>query len=164
MQNAMAPKLTVGFYGFAVVSGIGWVLDMCLTMGTVQLGLPPFLGSLIGAATAVSFVYVVSRTLILGDGGLGHVQDFGLYVAWQVVAITVASGVVAVLAHGLEALAGRVMASYQADPLALASGLAKALVTPFTLLANYLFMRWLAGPGSRKRHGASKAPGDRGIR
>lgn len=157
----MAPKLTNGFYGFAVVSGFGWVLDLSLTMGTVHLGLSPFLGSLIGAATAVIFVYVVSRTLLLGDGSLGVVQDFGLYVVWQIVAITVASGLVAVLAHVFEAPMASVMAASQADPLVLASGLAKALVTPLTLLANFFFLHWLTGHGSKKQNVAAAAPGDR---
>lgn len=148
MDNASAGS-GGGFLPFAAISGTGWLIDMGLTMAVVQLGLSPFLGSAIGAATAVTFVYVVSRLLVMGDRQIGGAREIGLYVAWQVFAISMASALVAALAHLLAPL---VAAFGTLDALALASGIAKALVTPLTLIANFLFLKWLTGRGSATRH------------
>jgi hypothetical protein len=95
-------------------------------------------------------VYVVSRLSLLGDRRIGRAQDFGLYIVWQGVAISVASVLVAIIAHLAEpamASLGAVTGPGGGDiaPITLASGLAKAVVTPLTLLANFLFMKWLTG-------------------
>lgn len=131
-----------GFVRFAAVSGCGWLMDVGLTMGLVQLGIPPFWASLVGAGVAVTFVYVVSLHAIFGVNGALGARGFPAYVIWQLFAISAASLLVAWLAHLLVPLAERLPAQ-GADPLSLASGAAKALVTPLTLLANFLFIKWL---------------------
>ncbi|WP_085790022.1 GtrA family protein [Roseivivax jejudonensis] len=130
------------FLVFAIVSGCGWLLDVGLTMGLVQLGASPFWSSMIGAAVAVSFVYVVSLNRIFSVEGALGARGFPAYLIWQAVAIFIASALVAWLSHALLPMAAALPVQ-AADPLALASGAAKALVTPITLLANFLFMRWL---------------------
>jgi hypothetical protein len=157
----MRRRLTGGFRAFAVVSGIGWMLDLCLTMGLVQLGLSPFAGSLVGAATAVSFVYVVSRLMLLADRRIGRPKDFGLYVLWQVFAISAASALVAIIARlvdpAIAALGMRQVPLLAAmETITIASGLAKALVTPLTLIANFLFLGWLTGHGERTVSAAAR--------
>ena len=130
------------FLGFAVISGCGWLIDIGLTMGLVAFGVPPFWASLVGAGTAVTFVYIVSLHAIFGvDGALGA-RGFPIYIIWQVFAISVASVLVASLAHLLVSLLNLEPWAIVA-PLSLASGAAKALVTPLTLLANFFFIRWL---------------------
>jgi putative flippase GtrA len=144
----MRTGLTKGFRGFALISATGWILDMSLTTGLVQLGLSPFAGSLVGAATAVTFVYVASRLSLLGDRRIGRAQDFVHYVLWQVFAIAVASALVALMARLLEPVVASLstldgLRSSGIETIAMASGFAKALVTPLTLVANFLFMKWL---------------------
>lgn len=155
MQFRTRTSLTEGFLGFAVISGLGWCLDMGLTVGLVELGLAPFWGSAVGAATAVSAVYVASRLLLLGDRRIGATREFGLYVVWQIAAISAASAVVAILAHALSPVLAD-LAAAGPDPLALAAGVAKAVVTPLTLLANFLFLRWLTERGKPGAPGAAK--------
>ena len=144
------------FFSFLVISGCGWVLDILLTIGLVQLGVSPFVASLIGAGTAVTFVYVVSRLMVFDQGRIGGPGDYALYVVWQILAIAAASAAVALLAHGMAPLIARLQEDWTSlqiglDALALASGIAKGLITPVTLLANFLFMRWLTG---RHKHAA----------
>lgn len=127
---------------FTVISGCGWLIDVGLTIGLVQIGLPPFWASMVGAGVAVSFVYIVALSAIFRVGGVLGARGFPPYVIWQCCAIPAASVLVAVLAHLLEPVALALPAGGM-DPLSLASGAAKAAVTPVTLLANYLFMRWL---------------------
>jgi hypothetical protein len=147
--------LTGGFRAFAFVSSIGWVLDLGLTMWLVQLSLSPFSGSLVGAVTGVSFVYFVSRLMLLTDRGIGGPREFGLYVLWQVFAISAASAMVAIIAKLLGPVVAalcvqRVSLLAGIDTIAVASGVAKTLVTPLTLMANYLFLGWLTGHGARR--------------
>ncbi|MFW5654100.1 MAG: GtrA family protein [Roseicyclus sp.] len=141
------PKFLSRFTGFAAVSGTGWVIDVVLTMALVQLGVAPFWASMAGAGAAVTFVYVVALRAIFGVGGRIGARGFPLYVLWQVCAISATSALVAVLAGLLaapgEATLDRLVPEGAADPLAWASGAAKALVTPLTLLSNFFFMRLL---------------------
>lgn len=136
-----------GFLGFAALSGTGWLIDLGLTMGLVRGGMPAFWASIIGAATAVSWVYLASRLSIFGDKKIGTGADFGLYVLWQICAITAASFGVAMLTKLLLPWVEAIMGAQSGF---LAAGLAKILITPATLLANYAFMKWLT------EHRASK--------
>lgn len=136
------------FLRFAAVSGTGWVIDIILTVLLVRLGATPFMASLIGSIVAVSFVYVVSlRAVFAIEGRLGR-RAFPLYVVWQVFSISASSVLVAFLAYliaPLVALASQEIAGLEiGDPLSVASGISKALVTPLTLAANFLFFQWLA--------------------
>lgn len=146
--HRMRDSATRGFRGFAVISGLGWLLDVCLTMGLVQLGVPPFAASLVGAASAVSFVYAASRLMLLGDGRIGRAQDFGIYAAWQVCAISAASALVALIARAADPFVASLglptlLETRGVETLSVAAGFAKALVTPLTLGANFVFMKWL---------------------
>ena len=136
-----------GFYGFALVSGCGWLIDVGLTMFLVSLGTPPFWASIAGAGVAVTFVYVVSVHAIFDAGGKVGVGGFPYYVVWQVCAIAAASALVALLTHGLLPLAAgtldRLSHENHTGVLTMAAGAAKALVTPLTLVANFLFIKWL---------------------
>lgn len=138
------------YLAFTFVSGVGWLIDIGLTTGSVAFGAQPFFASTFGAATAVTFVYVVSRLSIFGEHTLGAADDFALYVLWQIAAIAVASACVALLAHLFQPFAARLTqfepaTVYRAtqDGLPLATLFAKIVVTPLTLTANFLFVRWL---------------------
>lgn len=133
---------------FATVSGTGWLIDVVLTVALVHFGSPPFFASLVGSVVAVTFVYIVSlRAVFTIDGRLGA-RAFPLYVIWQVFSISVSAVLVAVLAHliapWLAAVSPEASLIEITDPLPVASGLAKALVTPITLAANFLFFHWLS--------------------
>jgi len=145
----MPKKLNADFGKFALVSGTGWVIDVALTVLLVDLGLTAFWGSAAGAAVAVTFVYVVSRLAFFGQRQLGDAKAFGAYIVWQVCAIAAASLLVAALASLLaDFLASGGLAVAGLETAAVAAGVAKALVTPLTLIANFLFMRWLTNHGA----------------
>lgn len=137
--------MTGAFLSFAIISGLGWLIDVFSAVGLVQLGLSPFLASFVGAGLAVTFVFVVSRWMVFEARQARTASDFALYVVWQVFAITVASVAVAALAHLLEPVASRLLAGAASlpEPLAAATGAGKVMVTPLTLVANFLFLRWL---------------------
>lgn len=141
---------------FSVISGLGWIMDVCLTTVLVSVGVSPFFGSCIGAGTAVTFVYVASRSMVFGQSSTGQSRDFAIYVTWQIFAIATASLLVAWLAGVLTVSSSRFAtflsnaygwATY--DGVALATGASKILVTPLTLAANFVFMRWLTQRGDK---------------
>ncbi|MEE3624777.1 GtrA family protein [Nitrospirillum sp. BR 11752] len=126
---------------FALVSGVGWCIDLGMMSGLVALCIPTFFANLVGASLAISFVFLVSqRRIFIHDG---HVlgRQFLYYCLWQAAAVPLASLAIASLAPLIEAtgllqllpIHGRVIAPV----------IAKALVTPVTLYSNYLFMSWL---------------------
>jgi putative flippase GtrA len=131
------------FSKFALVSGTGWLIDVVLTAGLVRLGTTPFLASLSGSIIAVTFVYVVSLRAVFSVGGRLGARALPFYVIWQVFSISGSAWLVAFLTHliapWLAALAASVSWIELAHPLAAASGIGKALATPITLAANFLF-------------------------
>ncbi|MEM9045661.1 MAG: hypothetical protein AAGC81_13300 [Pseudomonadota bacterium] len=144
------------FLSFAVVSGLGWLLDVGSTTTLVAFGFTPFSGSFVGAGLAVTFVYVISRLSVFAMQRLGTVLEYGLYVLWQVLAISAASALVAVLAYLLEPILGALLglegeSAATSRSLALATGIGKVLVTPITLTANYFFMKWLTDRAHRQQ-------------
>ena len=138
--------VTGGIGVFAVVSGIGWVIDVSLAVVLVHTGLSPYLASFAGAAVAVSFVYFVSQILVFEGVAARNKAHFLAYVLWQIFAIALASLIVAILAQWLfqyNIMRLFALTNVGLDPLAFATGVAKALVTPLTLIANFVFMKWL---------------------
>ncbi|EAV44235.1 hypothetical protein SIAM614_03715 [Roseibium aggregatum IAM 12614] len=143
--NAIAKR----FSGFALISGIGWCLDF-LTMATLtQSGLPVFWANFIGAFCGVTFVFFVAGKHIFEKAGNRSTATLlVLYWIWQVVAVTAASALTAalswVLMSLLDAAGGTAfVAGFGLKPVTLCGITAKMLVTPFTLVANFFFMRFL---------------------
>lgn len=124
-------------FGFVVVSGIGWCIDLGLYSGLVLRGQQsPFLANLLSAGTAVSFVFFVSvykiflrqrRRLVLGG--------FLVYCAYQCIAILCFSYLINLTSH---------VVTERFQDADLSRILTKFAFTPLTLLLNYLFMRYLA--------------------
>jgi putative flippase GtrA len=112
---------------FAGVSGAGLCLDYAVYAALCSGGLDAGLANLVSAGCGVTFVFVVSARHIF-EGGEGFMlRLFLAYAAYQVVAISLASGAV----HEATALfGGRYL-------------LGKTAILPFSFAANYLFMNWL---------------------
>ncbi|NKI59231.1 hypothetical protein HCG46_13225 [Labrenzia sp. PO1] len=143
--NAIAKR----FSGFALISGIGWCLDF-LTMATLtQSGLPVFWANFIGAFCGVTFVFFVAGKHIFEKAGNRSTTVLlALYWIWQVVAVTAASALTAGLSWALMSLLVTVdgtafVTGLGLKPVTLCGVTAKMLVTPFTLVANFFFMRFL---------------------
>ena len=112
---------------FGMVSGAGWVLDFLVFSLLIQAGADPSAANAIGASLAVTWVYVASVRRIFRYGGASLRGRFAAYALFQALGIAIASWAVGVL-----------VLHAGASPL-----LAKVMVTPFTFLANYIFMAWL---------------------
>lgn len=130
---------------FTILSGIGWCIDFAIFNLLVALGHSGFAANLVSATVAVTFVLVMARRWIFHD----HVETLGRtvarYAAWNVVAITVASLAIRLIMAALErfdwtgvaAWAGTA-AGHPVATAALVANLAKIMVTPFTMYANFV--------------------------
>ena len=135
---------------FALISGIGWTLDVVLFASLVAAGLRPLVANCMSAATAVVFVFAIAqRRTFVHDGSL-ILRKFGLYAAYNILGISLASLTVAFVAAWMLEASSRYLALDAGDlllgfvPLIVAVSLAaKIVITPITLYANFLFMGWL---------------------
>lgn len=114
---------------FAGVSGAGLLIDYAIYSVLCELGLAAGWANLISAATAVTFVFVVSARHIFEAPGEFRMRPFAIYAGYQVIAVSLASAAVGGMTTLLD---GRYL-------------LGKTAVLPFSFTANYLFMSWLFG-------------------
>ncbi|HEV7252628.1 MAG TPA: GtrA family protein [Mesorhizobium sp.] len=125
---------------FVGVSGLGWLLDLSLFMTLSFLtDLGPLVTNLISAGVAVTFVFLISARYVFMYEGQYLASKLLAYVAFNIVAILAASAAIGLMAQALTSLS----APYLASPERLSGIAAKLLVTPVTLLANFLFSRLL---------------------
>jgi len=125
---------------FVIISGLGWLLDISLMLLLVQLGVHLFVANSISAFCAVTFVFFLARSQVFKDAPVHSLnRTIVIYWLWQVVAINAASGLIVLVDMGLFFISYKYF-----SPLAQAAEpLAKILVTPVTLAANFIFIKWL---------------------
>lgn len=129
---------------FAILSGIGWLLDFTIFNLLAWFGLNLFVANLIGAITGVSWVFVTARAFIFRSRVVPFHHAVLGYVAWNAVAIFVASVLVDVIGTTLEGLARGHGLALAGIPLwRLAAPAAKIAVTPFTMYGNYVAMGYI---------------------
>ena len=133
---------------FTLISGCGWLLDVLTLLSLVAMGASFFAANLVGALVGVSLVFLFAQRRVFNATHAGKIRWrlFLPYLAWQAVAILLASALVDLVAILLTPAASALAAwSASAIPAAvIAAGLAKIIVTPLTLYANFLFFGWLA--------------------
>ena len=132
---------------FALLSGIGWLLDFSVFNMLAWAGLNLFAANVIGATTGVTWVFVTARKFIFRSRVTSLRAAIIGYAAWNVVGILLASAAIEVIGHGLAQPGGLPRLAEVApwfagiiDPRRLAAPLAKILVTPFTMYANFVMM------------------------
>ncbi|MFF7394925.1 GtrA family protein [Achromobacter sp. NPDC008082] len=115
---------------FGLISGLGWLIDFSIFVALCAVGFIPGVANGIAATVAVTFVYFSSLRPIFQYEGHYMMRKLMAYWLYQIVAVTLASLIVNFLAT-----------------VGMHSIVAKIVVTPFTFLANYLFMKWLSEVG-----------------
>ncbi|WP_159452485.1 GtrA family protein [Tropicibacter naphthalenivorans] len=134
------------FTGFTLVSGMGWVLDFCVMGTLVQLGSPVFYANLVGAFCGVTLVYFIAGFKIFEKSRpQSHATLLSFYWLWHACAI---AGSSALIAYGSTWLI-HIVPDTALRPQTFAGLGAKILLTPISMVGNFLFMRFLLE--SRKR-------------
>jgi len=133
-------SLTKSFLGFALIAGIGWLLDLLCFALLVKLStVPPVLANMISSYVGVTFVWFASLRAVFKVGGLRNQLYLILYWGYQFLSISLYSWLIQYVAKAL----------FDAEMwgLALSSMLliAKIAVTPVNLVTNFIFMKYLTG-------------------
>jgi putative flippase GtrA len=141
---------------FAVLSGIGFLLDFATYTTLAQLHLRLFGANLAGAAVGMGTVFIGSRLAVFSDAKASLPLATGLYAIWSIVAVLFASvliDAVGALLHG-PAVISLLTTGLGLLPLPLPVNLAistsaKIVVTPLTIILNFCAMTVINGPRTR---------------
>ena len=144
---AANPPSPIRLHAFALLSGIGWVLDFTVFNLLSLAGMSLFVANVAGAVCGVSFVFVTARRFIFRNIRTDLRTAVLAYVAWNVVGIALASWAVAAVGVLLAAplVAGPIQhllaqAGIGIGWSVLIPPAAKILVTPATMYLNFLAM------------------------
>jgi len=129
-------KLFKQAFGFFGLSGIGWLMDMTIYTILTSIDLPTIASNIISSGAAVTFVYIVSTKKMFTNKNESFdlKKKYIMYIVYQIVVICVFSFIISKLALSLEDI------PFFVD---FAKISAKIIVTPFTMLINFAFMKFL---------------------
>lgn len=114
-------------FRFAVVSGLGWLIDFSIFALLNSLGFPVWLANIVGATTAVLFVFFATVRKIFQYNGHYILWKLLNYIVYQIIAIVCAS----------------LLINFIALQFGMLPIIAKIIVTPLTFYANFQFMSFL---------------------
>jgi hypothetical protein len=129
---------------FAVISAIGWVIDSLVFLTLVWAGVMAMVANSISAGLGVSFVFLASqKTFFFNNHGF-LIRRFAAYLTWNVVAIATASLLIGTLSKHILQLPIAWPDMIEADfhPI-IAAAVAKVVVTPLTMYANFLVLTYI---------------------
>lgn len=140
-----APKGLVRLHGFALVSGIGWLIDFALFTSLAWAGIDLFKANLVGATCAVTFVFISGRRFIFYNARTRLSAAIAGYALWNVAAIFLASLAVDAIARLLSlpcvmvnAQSAFAITGIESNPTKLVAPVAKILITPITMYCNFV--------------------------
>lgn len=127
---------------YIVLSGLGWVFDLTLFSTLVSNGVAPGVANLFSATIAAMAVYAVSRRIIFRSTKF-QPGRFAAYFAYT-------EANIGFWAVAVQLLTGLILGSGLPIRGAQAAIVAKILITPLSMVSNFMVTRWLS---LWKRHG-----------
>ena len=137
----LSPQPLRQFALFVMVSGLGWLLDVAVLMLLGGPGGWPIWAANVASGTCgalLVFAAAASGIFRRNDGSM--VQKAAVLLAFNVPVIVISSAVIGQVLAGLSLAAGAAGWSVAPGLLRLA---AKVVVTPFTLLLNFVVVRFI---------------------
>lgn len=132
---------------FAVISGLGLILDVSVLATLAWQGLPTFWANLIGSMVGLTFCFAISQRRIFIHDRRFLTAKFITYCLFQSALVPAASAFVHEVAGLLDGLSWLALLPVDGPGSpsrhALVSVMAKGLGVPITLYCNFLFMGWL---------------------
>lgn len=126
------------FLRFAFLSGMGWVCDFVTFVILVEgSNTSAFVANIISSYVGVTFVYLTSLRFVFNKMTHNHAWFLSIYWSFQLISILIYSGILKEVVDVL----------VRQDLIALVQSygeiIGKIVVTPFNLLTNFLFMKFL---------------------
>ena len=131
-------KIVKQLFGFVGISGIGWIIDFIIynilsSVFKVDISIANMVSSLVG----VTFVFVFSTRKIFENGGKLDIRvKCAIYIVYQIILILGVSKAMPFVKEFLIDFDIDFIIKY-------ANILAKILVTPITMIINFIFMKYL---------------------
>lgn len=126
------------FFGFLLLSGLGWLCDFAsFTVLVKVFGVPGATANFVSSYVGVSFVWFTSLGMVFKRTRQGQGRFLLTYWSYQFVSILVYSQCLRLVAEWLSSHAGWPAGNHSPAILA------KIVITPFNLLTNFLFMKYL---------------------
>ena len=126
------------FFGFATLSGVGWLLDMATYSLAVRVfGVPVFLANFVSSYVGVTFVWFTSLKTVFKQQGGGHSVYLPIYWGFQFFSILIYSQLLHLLTDAMSGL------TLVAGMRIYVGIIAKIVITPFNLVTNFIFMKLL---------------------
>ncbi len=131
-------KLIKQAFHFFAISGVGWIVDMCIYT-ILSKWIPVTIANIISSTTAVTYVYTVSTKKIFENKSNINIRTkYIFYIIYQMALILLSSVVISGLSHLLLVHFRKVKFITKYAKIC-----AKILITPFTMVMNFLFMKIL---------------------
>lgn len=123
------------FLRFALISGVGWLIDFSVYTALTHLTpIPVAAANYVSSLPAITYVFFVSTRKLLSckTDRASRLTKYLVYALYQLALVSAAS-------FAMQALSGVLAAYTQYGKLA-----AKVLITPFTMTANFFVLRMIA--------------------
>ena len=123
------------FFRFALISGVGWLIDFSVYTALTRLTAFPVAGAnYVSSLPAITYVFLMSTRKLLAckTDRASKLTKYLVYALYQLALVSAASFL-------MQVLAGWLAAFTVYSKLA-----AKILVTPFTMTANFFVLRAIA--------------------
>jgi putative flippase GtrA len=138
------------FLGFALISGVGWLLDIASYTGLSQLfGMAPSYANFISSMVGVTYVWIIALNRLFNRREYGKSIYLPVYWGYQGVSILAYSALISIVAASA-------FNSKIGEILGIPFGLvAKIIITGPNLLTNFIFMSVLTKfmkPGAKQQY------------
>ena len=146
--SGIAGVLDKMFYGgiskiavpiFFCISGIGWLIDMLIyTLLTTITPIPTIVCNIISSIISVTYVYIVStrKTFTNTSTKRNLKTKYVYYIIYQVCIILLSSTLIGLLSSKLLGVSVAYLVKYRKI-------VSKIIITPFTMICNFIFMKYL---------------------
>jgi len=126
----------IKFFG---ISGIGWLIDMVIFTTLTNLEVNTILSNIISSLVAVTFVYFTStkKIFINKNEKINLNKKYVVYIIYQVLMILASSTLIGLINKGII-----LYINYEIF-LKYSKIITKILVTPLTMICNFIFMKLL---------------------
>ena len=131
-------KIIIQAFSFFGISGIGWLIDMVIYSILTHFNVYTILANIISSFVAVTFVYLTSTKKIFVNinDSFNVKKKYIVYILYQVIIVLISSTIINFIAKNLVHIDIKLIADY-------AKISAKIIVTPFTMITNFIFMKFL---------------------
>lgn len=129
-------------FGFTIISGVGWLLDLAVMSILVQLSVEPGVSNFISASMAATLVYWAGRRLLFKkEFGLAATGGYVFYLLYTAAVVMFFSLLIQYSSISLYDYVSH--AGYQLSLVVIAF-VVKVFYTPFNLALNYIVSSNLA--------------------